>query len=227
MHGITNPRQGRPLPESIPVDTMLALLDGPPVAQRPAPLRDRAILHLLYAAGLRVSELVGLDVRDVELTAGQVRVIGKGRKTRIVPIHDRARAAVQAWLPAREVLLRAARAKRSDRAADDALLLNLRGGRLTDRSVRRILEQQVLRAAAGMHIHPHRVRHAFATHLLEGGADIRHIQELLGHQSLSTTQIYTHVGIDRLARVYDDAHPRAARPPATPRRHPEEPGDDG
>ncbi len=213
MHGILNPRQGRPLPESIPVDTMVALLDGPATSKAtgaPA-LRDRAILHLLYAAGLRVSELVGLDRPGLDLSGGAVRVTGKGRKTRIVPIHERAVDALRAWLDARPLLLAKNKTPREGDA--EAVFLNQRGGRLTDRSVRRILEREVLRTAAGLHIHPHRVRHAFATHLLDGGVDIRHIQELLGHASLSTTQIYTHVGVDRLARVYDAAHPRANLPP--------------
>lgn len=221
MHGILNPRQGRPLPESIPIDTMVALLDGPPRVDRPAALRDRAILHLLYAAGLRVSELVGLDLVGLDLSGAVVRVLGKGRKTRLVPIHARAVDALRAWLGVRRLWLAKSKAPRDGDA--DAVFLNQRGGRLTDRSVRRVLEQEVLRTAAGLHIHPHRVRHAFATHLLDGGVDIRHIQELLGHASLSTTQIYTHVGVDRLARVYDAAHPRASLTPDDRAQRPVQP----
>ncbi|MGM0577199.1 MAG: tyrosine recombinase XerC [Myxococcota bacterium] len=204
MHGITNPRQGRPLPEPVPVDTMVALLQGPP-GDDAASLRDRAIVHLLYAAGVRVSELVGLDVHDVDLDQGWVRVTGKGRKTRRVPIHGRCADALRLWISRRGEAL----GKGGYTEDHGALFLNQRGGRLTDRSVRRILDREVLRVAAGQHVHPHKVRHAFATHLLDGGVDVRHIQELLGHASISTTQVYTHVGIDRLIRVYDAAHPRA------------------
>ncbi len=206
MHGIQNPKAGRPLPETVPVDTMVDLLRGPG-GESAATLRDRALLHMLYAAGLRVSELVGLDVRDVDLVQRHVRVTGKGNKQRQVPIHAACAQVHRHWLERRGELL-----GRGGRREDHgALYLNARdGGRLTDRSVRRILEREVLRCAAGLHIHPHMVRHAFATHLLEGGVDIRHIQELLGHASVSTTQIYTHVGIEHLVSVYDAAHPRAS-----------------
>ena len=119
-----------------------------------------------------------------------------------MPLHDRACRALDVWLGQRVALMKRDPAER-------AVWLNQRGGRLTARSVRRILDREVLRSAAGMHVHPHMIRHAFATHLMDGGVDVRHVQELLGHASISTTQIYTHVGIDRLIRVYDDAHPRA------------------
>lgn len=206
MHGITNPRAGRPLPETVPVDTMVALLTGPP-GDDAASFRDRAILHMLYAAGLRVSELCSLDTRDVDLARRTVRVVGKGRKTREVPIHAACADAHSLWLARRGELL-----GRGGRSHDHgAMYVNARdGGRLTDRSVRTILDREVQRTAAGFHVHPHMIRHAFATHLLEGGVDLRHIQELLGHASISTTQIYTHVGIDRLVQVYDRAHPRAS-----------------
>ncbi len=204
MDGIANPRAGRPLPETLPVDDVVALLEAPP-GDSAAGLRDRVILELLYAAGVRVGELVGLDVRDLDLDGRRVRVTGKGRKTRDVPIHARCAAAIRAWLPRRGELLGAGGYSRDH----GALLLNLRGGRLTDRSVRRIIDQAVLRCAAGRHVHPHLIRHAFATHLLDSGVDLRHIQELLGHASISTTQIYTHVSVEQLVRVYDAAHPRA------------------
>jgi integrase/recombinase XerC len=207
MNAIMNPRQGRPLPETVPVDLMVRLLSGPPGDTAPAQ-RDRALLEVLYAAGLRVSELVGLDLADLELREGWLRVEGKGRKVRQVPIHDRCALALGRWLARRGELL----AKAKGAGEPGAVFLNQRGGRLTARSVRRILDREVLRCAAGLHIHPHMIRHAFATHILEGGVDVRHVQELLGHASISTTQIYTHLGIDRLIRVYDEAHPRASAP---------------
>ena len=204
MHGITNPRQGRPLPEAVPIDTMMALLKGP-LADKPAAYRDRAMLHLLYAAGLRVGELVGCDVVDCDLEQRWIRVTGKGRKTRQVPVHEACCEALRAWISRRQGFL----AKGGYTRDHGALFLNQRGGRLTARSVRRVLDRELLRTAASQHVHPHMIRHAFASHLLDGGVDVRHIQELLGHASLSTTQIYTHIGIDRLVRAYDEAHPRA------------------
>jgi len=206
MDGITNPRPGRRLPDTVDVDTVIAVLEAPP-ADTPAGLRDRALLETLYAAGLRVSELTGLDVPDLDLEAGFLRVVGKGRKQREVPIHRRAARAIAAWLEARRGWL-------DGRPETAAVFLNRRGGRLGARSVRRLLEEAVLRAAAGQHIHPHMLRHAFATHLLGSGVDLRIIQELLGHASVSTTQVYTHVSIDHLTRVYDAAHPRAIRRPS-------------
>ena len=205
MHAIANPRQGRPLPETVPVDVMMRLLDGPP-GTTPAAHRDQSLLEVLYAAGLRVSELVGLNLSDVDLREGWLRVEGMGRKVRTVPIQQRCVDSLERYFSRRGELL--AKAKSAPPAVD-AVFLNQRGGRLSARSVRRILDREVLRCATGLHIHPHMVRHAFATHILEGGVDVRHVQELLGHASISTTQIYTHLGIDRLLRVYDDAHPRA------------------
>jgi len=206
MDGLTNPRQGRPLPEDLGVDDVLALLEAPP-ADTAVGLRDRALLEVLYAAGLRVSELVGLDLGQLDLVGGFLRVLGKGRKTREVPIHRRGVAVLRVYLErARPELLGA----REDHAA---VFLNRRGGRLTDRSVRRSLDQAVLRAATARSVHPHMLRHSFATHLLGSGVDLRIIQELLGHESVGTTQIYTHVGVEHLTRVYDAAHPRARRGP--------------
>lgn len=206
MDGVPNPRHGRPLPDALAVDAAISLLDAPR-ADTPAGLRDRAILQLLYAAGVRVSELVSLDVRHVDLVDLTVRVTGKGRKTRLIPIHGRCADAVRAWSAERGVFL----GKGGYTRDHGALLLNQRGGRLTSRSVRRVIDKAVLTAAAAQHVHPHMIRHSFATHLLDSGVDLRHIQELLGHESISTTQIYTHVSIDHLVRVYDDAHPRATR----------------
>jgi integrase/recombinase XerC len=179
--------------------------DGSPFA-----LRDRALLEVLYASGLRVSELVGLDWPDIDLSARVLRVLGKGRKERMVPFGRQAADALRTWLGVWEDV----RAKVAGRKGDDdtePVFLNPQGGRLTDRTVRRIIDRWVDRAAVARGVHPHTLRHTFATHLLENGADLRTIQELLGHSSLSTTQKYTHLEVDRLLAVYRDAHPRARR----------------
>jgi integrase/recombinase XerC len=200
---VTAPRVRRSLPRDLTVDEMFNLLDriegGDEVS-----LRDRAILELLYASGLRVGELVSLDLDDVDLSASMLRVLGKGSKERMVPFGRKALAALRAWLAAAGAL----RARAPD---PGAVFLNQRGGRLTDRSVRRILDRRIHEAAIQAHVSPHALRHSFATHLLGAGADLRAIQELLGHASLSTTQRYTHVSPDALMRVYDQAHPRARR----------------
>ena len=201
--GIPTPKQSKLLPKNLTVDEVFALLDritGSDVVS----LRDRALLEFLYATGLRVGELAALDLDDVDQSGGLVRVMGKGNKERIVPFGSKARASLLAWLSASEILRR----RRKDA---DAVFLNLRGSRLTDRSVRRILDRRVLEAAIAAHISPHALRHTFATHMLGAGADLRAIQELLGHASLSTTQRYTHVGVEALMAVYDKAHPRAHR----------------
>jgi integrase/recombinase XerC len=168
----------------------------------PAGLRDRAAVELLYAAGLRVGELVGLDLTDVRLKERVLRVRGKGRKERLVPFGRPAAAALASYLPAR--------ASWRSRASDDnePLFVNQRGGRLSDRSVRRILDAAVRRTADLAHLHPHALRHAFATHLLEAGMDLRAIQELLGHSSLATTQVYTRVDLAHLMEVHRRSHPK-------------------
>jgi integrase/recombinase XerC len=200
---IASPRVPKPLPQTMTVDEIFNMLDhiqGDDVAA----LRDRAILELLYAAGLRVSELVSLDQDDLDMYGKVVRVLGKGGKERMVPFGKQAEGAVRRWLDASKKL----RAKSTSAAA---LFLNLRGGRLTDRSVRRILDRRLREAAIHARLSPHALRHSFATHLLGAGADLRAIQELLGHASLSTTQRYTHVSTDALMKIYDRAHPRARR----------------
>jgi len=164
-----------------------------------AALRGRALLEMLYATGIRCAELVGLDLREVDFEARMVRVLGKGRKQRIVPYGKRAHEALLAYLPARIRM----------RPRSDALFLNLRGGRLTDRSIRNILNDQLRKVAFSRRISPHTLRHSFATHLLERGADLRAIQELLGHASLSTTQRYTHVNARHIMEIYNRTHPRA------------------
>jgi integrase/recombinase XerC len=200
---ISAPRIDRPLPRTMTVDEIFNLLDriqGDDIAA----LRDRSILELLYAAGLRVSELVSLDQDDLDLHARMVRVLGKGNKERMVPFGTQAAEALRRWLDCSREL-------RSKSSCAGALYLNLRGGRLTDRSVRRILDRRLREAAIHARLSPHALRHSFATHLLGAGADLRAIQELLGHASLSTTQRYTHVSTDSLMKVYDKAHPRAHR----------------
>jgi integrase/recombinase XerC len=190
------PRRRVSLPNVVGVDDCFALLDAPS-ARTAAGLRDRAALELLYGAGLRVSELVGLDVSHLQHES--VRVLGKGGKQRVVPLVIKARAALERYLSRRHEL----------RPGGDALFVNRRGGRLTARSVARQLDRYALIAGARRHVHPHALRHSFATHLLDMGADLRGIQELLGHASLSTTQRYTHVSSERMLQVYEDSHPRA------------------
>lgn len=168
--------------------------------------RDRAMVELLYASGLRVGELVSLDWDDVDLGARVLRVLGKGGKERMVPFGPPAAEALRSWWRAWDTI-RAESEDVDDR--ESPIFLNHRGGRLTDRSVRRILDRHTAASNVPDGVHPHTLRHTFATHMLEEGADLRTIQELLGHSSLATTQKYTHVDIDRLMRVYRDAHPRA------------------
>jgi integrase/recombinase XerC len=195
------------LPRPLAVDDCQVLMAPPAAEEAPSrvELRDAALAELLYGAGLRVGELVALDVRDVDLTRGEVRVMGKGGKERVVPVPAAARAALAAWLRPRrnagvlgEPLFTALRARRGERPR-----------RLDARDVRRRLARRALAAGLADRVHPHRLRHSYATHLLDMGADLRAIQELLGHASLSTTQKYTAVSAERLVAVYDRAHPRA------------------
>lgn len=200
--GIRAPRQDKPLPVHLPVDDMFRLLAAP-LPDAPAGLRDRALLEVAYSCGLRVSELVGLDWGDVDERLSVVRVVGKGRKERIVPIGDAALAALRAY---REAVPRLCR--RGIRDAE-AVFLNQRGGRLGVRSVGRFVDAYTVLGGLAGKLSPHALRHSFATHLLGAGADLRAIQEMLGHASLSTTQKYTHVDLDQLMAAYDKAHPRA------------------
>jgi integrase/recombinase XerC len=169
-------------------------------------LRDRALLELLYATGMRVSELTRLNLPDVDMQERIARVLGKGGKERLVPFGEHARRALQEYFPAREGLL-----TRSKKPDPHAMFLNRFGGRLSDRSVRRLLDKAIVRAGVLHNVSPHALRHTFATHLLQAGADLRSIQELLGHSSLSTTQGYTNVDMEHIIQVYDSAHPRANR----------------
>src|SRR5256885_2993641 len=196
-----------------------AVRAGSPVDDAPKPKgeeglllrRDRALLELLYAAGLRVSELTGLNLADIEQKERMLRVRGKGNKERIVPYGGKAKEALEKYWPVRDqLLLKPAGSGEGDDSADpDAVFLNYAGKRLTQRSVGRIVKKYVRLANTGWDLHPHSLRHAFATHLLADGADLRAIQELLGHQSLSTTQKYTHASIRQLMEIYDRAHPHA------------------
>jgi integrase/recombinase XerC len=190
------------------VETVLDLPD--PATERGS--RDRAVMELLYGSGLRVSELVGLDLGDVSLEERLVKVRGKGRKERLVPFGEKARAALGRYLATRRAIL----ARRRTSRQPEAVFLNLRGGRLTARSVERNLEGYIREASLLLSVHPHVFRHSFATHLLANGADLRCIQELLGHASLSTTQRYTHVSVEELIRAYKSAHPRAGKEPEKP-----------
>jgi len=193
------PKRERFLPPHLTVDEMFRVLDGIRGAGA-MPARDRAILEMLYSTGIRVSELVNLDWLDVDRRGAVVRVLGKGRKERIVPIGATALTALERY---------SSEWPASRRQEKSAVFLNARGGRLTVRSVARIVAQHVGRAETRVRASPHAFRHSFATHLLNAGADLRAIQELLGHASLSTTQRYTHVDFARLAEVYDKAFPRA------------------
>jgi integrase/recombinase XerC len=202
---VRTPKQDRKLPRHLRPGELEDLLDAVD-AEGPLGLRDRALLELLYATGLRVGELVSLDWTALDLSGRVLRVLGKGGKERMVPFGRPAAAALRAWLA---VWGEARAGHRAGDELDEPVFLNHRGGRLTDRSVRRVLDRTVERAALARGVHPHTLRHTFATHLLESGADLRTIQELLGHSSLSTTQRYTHVDIERLLGVYREAHPRA------------------
>ncbi|MCU0251955.1 MAG: tyrosine recombinase XerC [Vicinamibacterales bacterium] len=222
---VATPRIEEKLPAHLEIDEMSRLLDTPDLA---APLgrRDRAILELLYASGLRLSELVGLDLDHVNLSGRMVRVLGKGGKERVVPFNTSAERALRAYLKDRPEIEREALRQRQGparpaprdaparpaprrSAVSGPLFLNFRGGRLTGRSVDRLLRRYVSMCSARFGISPHALRHSFATHLLERGADLRSIQELLGHAQLSTTQRYTHVSAAQLIDVYRKAHPHA------------------
>ncbi len=200
---LKTPKVSVPLKNYFSVDEVFRLLDGA-APDDALGLRDMAIWELGYGCGLRISELAGLDLADVDLDEGWVRTIGKGDKERVVPIGEKGKVALRRWLTSRHELA-------TPDTPDGAMFLNYRGGRLTTRSMRRLFKQHLIRAGLDTSITPHGLRHSFATHLLDSGADLRGIQELLGHSSLSTTQRYTHVSIDRLADAYDAAHPRAKK----------------
>ena len=194
---VTAPRGDGRLPHVLKAEELETLLGDQAPAGEPADLRDRAVLELLYGSGLRVGELCSLRPRDVDLVRAQVLVWGKGSKQRQLPMSESSVEAVRAWTEARRSMV-------TPDTPADALFVNRRGHRLTPRDVRRILDRR-----ASSPTHPHALRHTFATHLLDGGADLRAVQELLGHSDLATTQLYTHVSKERLRTVYDATHPRA------------------
>jgi len=198
---VVRPRVPRPLPHPLGMGEVGRLIEAPD-RSTPTGLRDRAILEVLYGAGLRVSELTGLDVDDLDLEGGSVRAVGKGGKEREVPIGRHAQHAVGAYLSR-------ARPSLAGQRTRGALFLNTRGGRLSRQACAKLLAVYATRAGIGRRVSPHDLRHSFATHLLEGGADVRVVQELLGHASVATTQIYTLVTKEHLREVYYTAHPRA------------------
>lgn len=199
---LRNPRKSRKLPHVLTTEEISRLLSAPP-AKGMQGLRDRAILETLYSAGLRVSELVGMNQGDLDLAQGICRVRGKGKRERLGPIGSYARRAIEAWLGVRKI------SPQEPAGRDSPLYTNRLGTRLTTRSVGRMLEKHIREAGLDGRTSPHTLRHSFATHLLDRGADIRSVQELLGHKSLVTTQIYTHVSTSSLRAAYEKAHPRA------------------
>lgn len=207
LEGIRSPKISKTIPVFLTVDEVFLLLDTPDKGDT-FRSRDHAVMELLYSTGMRVAELVSRNMRDLDFDTEMIRVRGKGNKERLVPVGRPAKEAVRAWLPVREKLLMA-RIERGRVADKEALFLNGRGGRLSTRSVERMVKGYGERAGIAQTVTPHALRHSFATHLLEMGADLRSVQELLGHASLSTTQRYTHVTLDHLNEVYDKAHPMA------------------
>jgi tyrosine recombinase XerC len=206
------PKREQKIPAHLSVDEMSRLLEMPDVSTALG-RRDRAILELFYASGLRLSELVGLDLDEVNLRARMVRVMGKGAKERLVPFNSTTEQSIRVWLTDRAVFRRSKPNAQSQKpkAQAEPLFVNFRGARLTGRSVQRLVARYVAACSTRFGISPHALRHSFATHLLERGADLRAIQELLGHVQLSTTQRYTHVNSAQLLDVYRKAHPRAKR----------------
>lgn len=197
--GIRTPHSGRPLPKNIDVDEMNQLLDID--LNDPLAVRDRAMLETIYGASLRLSELVGLDCRHIDLAAGEIWVMGKGSKERKLPLGRTAVTWLQHWLAIRELF----------EPEDNAIFLSNRGRRISPRNVQKRFAECGVKQGVNSHIHPHKLRHSFATHMLESSGDLRAVQELLGHANLTTTKIYTHLDFQHLAKVYDAAHPRAKR----------------
>jgi integrase/recombinase XerC len=204
---LSAPKGEKVIPSFLSVDEIFSLLEQPD-REKPLSLRDRAILELMYSCGLRVSEVVNINLGDLDNAGGFTKVRGKGDKERVLPVGAKAWEALDAYLSVRTKLGE----KKKPEELCEALFLNHRGDRLTTRSIGRIINNYASRTAFFRSVHPHAIRHTFATHMLDAGADLRAIQELLGHSSLSTTQKYTHVSVDRLMEVYDKTHPRAKTP---------------
>jgi integrase/recombinase XerC len=202
--GLRAPKSPKALPKALSPDAMARLLEGP--ASAPGQWRDRAMFELFYSSGLRLAELVSLDLAeaDVILRHAEVTVTGKGAKTRTVPVGSKARAAIQAWLERRAAIAR---------PQEQALFVGARGRRISASSVRYALSRWALRQGLPQHVHPHMLRHSFASHVLQSSGDLRAVQEMLGHSSISTTQVYTHLDFQHLSKAYDAAHPRAKRKP--------------
>ncbi len=217
LSGMAGPKLARHIPVFLTVDEVFSLLEEPG-RQDSFFLRDCAVMELLYSTGMRVSEVVSRNMEDFDFASGMVRVKGKGSKERIVPFGSPAADALQKWFVQRDQLT-VDRIRRGHAPEQEALFLNSRGTRLTSRSVERLVAGYGVRAGIGVKVTPHALRHSFATHLLEMGLDLRTVQELLGHVSLSTTQKYTHLNMDHLTRVYDKAHPQAGQGAETPGEH--------
>ncbi|MBF0331109.1 MAG: tyrosine recombinase XerC [Candidatus Omnitrophica bacterium] len=192
---VQSPKLDKSLPHFLSEEDAIRLVESPE-DDRLSNLRDKAIFETLYSTGIRVSELVGLSLQDVDLISNIIKVFGKGKKERIMPIGDKACTAIQTYLDARD-------------NKSEAIFLNRSGTRLSTRSIRNVINKHITKEAFAQKVHPHMFRHSFATHMLDRGADLRSVQELLGHVNLSTTQIYTHLTTDRLKKVYEKAHPRA------------------
>ncbi len=206
--GLRAPKSGRPLPKALAVDDAVRLAEAMPVGGEPLQSRDRCLIELLYGAGLRVGELVGLDLQaggvggHLDLQNAELLVLGKGGKRRRVPLGQQALAALQDWLSQRALLAR---------PGEPALFVGARGQRLGDRQARAAVAQAAQAAGLPTHVHPHMLRHSYASHLLQSSGDLRGVQELLGHANISTTQVYTRLDWQHLAKVYDNAHPRAKK----------------
>jgi len=201
---VRTPKKEKRLPKVLSVDEVIALIEAPS-AEDPLGIRDRAILELFYAAGIRVSELRGLNLLDIDLTERMIKVLGKGKRERVVPINEISVEKLKAWLEVRGKMLKSV----LDSDAQDAVFLSSKGTRITKMGIENLLRKYLDRIGLTRKATPHTLRHSFATHLLESGMDLRTIQELLGHRSLSTTQKYTQVGNKELMEAYDNAHPRA------------------
>jgi integrase/recombinase XerC len=198
---IPTPKQAQRLPKSLDIESLERLLNIP--GDEPLTLRDRAIMELLYSSGLRLAEIAALNLADLDLQGGLVDIKkGKGSKQRLVPVGTKAKEAIQAWLKARVLLLK---------QEESSVFISQRGSRLSHRAIQQRLTHWAKKQGLDQHVYPHRLRHAFASHLLESSGDIRAVQELLGHANISTTQVYTHLDFQHLAEVYDQAHPRARR----------------